>query len=108
MRGTFRSTAPNAAGTVALLCIAALMLIPSELGWTAARSGSRSRERPSRSADNPLVKPGEYPPDFDLPKLILKTDAAGKSIGVINEKDRVRLSSFRGKKPACLIMSSYT
>ena len=61
-----------------------------------------------RYVENPLVKVGEFAPDFELPKLTFRTDAAGKPIGVINEKDTVRLSSFRGKKPVCLIMSSYT
>jgi len=61
-----------------------------------------------RSAENPLVKLGEFAPDFELPRLTLKTDDTGKPIGVISEKDTVRLSSFRGKKPVCLIMSSYT
>jgi len=57
---------------------------------------------------NPKIKLGEFPPDFELPRLTIKTDDAGKSVGVINEQDTVRLSSFRGKKPVCLIMSSYT
>jgi CBS domain-containing protein len=55
-----------------------------------------------------LVKLGQFAPDFELPKLTFKTDDTGKPIGVISEKDTVRLSSFRGKKPVCLIMSSYT
>ena len=67
-------------------------------------------ENPSRQkgGSNPLVKMGEYAPDFELPRLILTTDSDGKSIGLISDKDTVRLSSFRGKKPVCLIMSSYT
>ena len=62
----------------------------------------------SRTAANPKVKVGEFAPDFELPRLTLKTDASGKNIGVISENETVRLSSFRGKKPVCLIMSSYT
>ena len=62
----------------------------------------------SRAAANPKVKVGELAPDFELPKLVLKTDASGKNIGVISENETVRLSSFRGKKPVCMIMSSYT
>ena len=62
----------------------------------------------SRTAANPKVKVGELAPDFELPRLVLKTDATGKNIGVISKNDTVRLSSFRGKKPVCLIMSSYT
>ncbi len=57
---------------------------------------------------NPKIKIGEFPPDFELPRLTIKTDETGKSVGVINEEDTVRLSSFRGKKPVCMIMSSYT
>jgi len=69
---------------------------------------SSSQTRQARSAENPLVKLGQFAPDFELPRLTLKTDETGKPIGVISEKDTVRLSSFRGKKPVCLIMSSYT
>ena len=34
--------------------------------------------------------------------------AQGKPVGVIDNADTIQLSSFRGKKPVCLIMSSYT
>ena len=57
---------------------------------------------------NPKINIGEFPPDFELPRLTIKTDETGDSIGVISEDDTVRLSSFRGKRPVCLIMSSYT
>jgi len=69
---------------------------------------SSGQARQARSAENPPVKLGRFAPDFELPKLTFKTDYTGKPIGVISEKDTVRLSSFRGKKPVCLIMSSYT
>ncbi len=57
---------------------------------------------------NPKINIGEFPPDFELPRLVIKTDDTGKPHGVISEEDTVKLSSFRGKKPVCLIMSSYT
>jgi len=57
---------------------------------------------------NPKINIGEFPPDFELPRLVIKTDESAKSQGVISEEDTVRLSSFRGKKPVCMIMSSYT
>jgi hypothetical protein len=57
---------------------------------------------------NPKINIGEFPPDFELPRLVIKTDDTGKPQGVISKEDTVRLSSFRGKKPVCLIMSSYT
>ncbi|KPK78148.1 MAG: hypothetical protein AMJ79_00525 [Phycisphaerae bacterium SM23_30] len=51
---------------------------------------------------------GEIAPDFVLPTLTFDTDAAGKPIGIISDKNVIRLSSFFGKKPVCMIMSSYT
>jgi hypothetical protein len=60
------------------------------------------------NTQNPLIKEGEFPPDFELPKLSFKLDDTGKTVGVISEEDTIKLSSFRGKKPVCLIMSSYT
>jgi hypothetical protein len=57
---------------------------------------------------NPKITIGEFPPDFELPRLVIKTDETGKSHGLISENDTVRLSSFCGKKPVCMIMSSYT
>ena len=108
MRRTCRTVGPGIAARVAVLGIAILAVLFSRPAWSASRRSGQTRERPNRSAINLLVKPGEYPPDFNLPRLTLTTDAEGKSVGVINEKDRIRLSSFRGKRPVCLIMSSYT
>ena len=86
--------------------VASLMIIFFLLALAAEFSSGQARQ--ARSDENPLVKLGQLAPDFELPKLTLKTDDTGKPIGVISEKDTVRLSSFRGKKPVCLIMSSYT
>lgn len=108
MRRTFGTGGPGIAGKTVTLGLALLMITLCEPVWTAVRSAGQTRERPNRSADNPLVKPGEYPPDFDLPRLTFAADAAGNSVGVISQQDRIRLSSFRGKKPVCMIMSSYT
>ena len=66
------------------------------------------RQRKMPRGYNPKINIGEFPPDFELPRLVIKTDETGKSHGVISEEDTVRLSSFRGKKPVCMIMSSYT
>jgi len=90
-----------AAWLVPVFSIVALVVMLSEPA-TAQRPGS------NRPAGNPKVKVGEFAPDFELPRLTLKTDASGKNIGVISEDETVRLSSFRGKKPVCMIMSSYT
>ena len=61
-----------------------------------------------RGAENPRIRVGQEAPDFELPKLTITNDADGKPIGVIRKTDTIRLSSFRGKRPVCLIMSSYT
>ena len=89
--------------------IAYLMIIFFLLASVAQFSSGQTRRARSANPDVPgLVKLGQYAPDFELPRLTFKTDDTGKPIGVISEKDTVRLSSFRGKKPVCLIMSSYT
>jgi len=93
---------------VTVFCIVSLAAILSRPALAAERSGGQTRTRQIQGATNPLVEPGRFPPDFELPKLTFSTDAAGKTVGLISEKDTIRLSSFRGKKPVCLIMSSYT
>ncbi len=62
----------------------------------------------ARGISNALIKVGEYAPDFNLPRLTITNDPNGKPIGIIRPGDTFRLSSFRGKRPVCLIMSSYT
>jgi len=69
---------------------------------------SEGRQRKMPRGYNPKINLGEFPPDFELPRLVIETDATGKSKGVISETDTVKLSSFQGKKPVCMIMSSYT
>ena len=59
-------------------------------------------------AADPQVKLGQFAPDFELPILTLGTDDSGKPIGRINDSKTIKLSSYYGKKPVCLIMSSYT
>lgn len=90
-----------AAWLVPVFSIVALVVMLSE-------PAAAQRPQSNRAAANPKVKVGELAPDFELPKLTLNTDASGKNIGVISDNETVRLSSFRGKKPVCLIMSSYT
>ena len=66
------------------------------------------QQRPGERGYNPKIKIGELAPDFELPRLTFGKDASGEPIGKINDNDTIKLSSFRGKKPVCLIMSSYT
>ena len=109
MRQSCRRLARNTAfWLVSILCIAALVAFLSKPALTAEYSRGQTQIRRTRPSGNSLIKIGEFPPDFELPRLTFRTDAAGKPIGIINEKDTIRLSSFRGKRPVCLIMSSYT
>ena len=96
-----RSLRNAATWLVPVFSIATLILMLSD-------AAAAQRSRPSRTAENPKIKVGEFPPDFDLPRLTFETDAKGKTVGVISDDDTVRLSAFRGKKPVCMIMSSYT
>jgi len=95
VRKFFQSPAPWLIGIFFLAILAADVA----LGQPRARSARGAK---------PKVKLGEFPPDFELPRLTLGEDKEGNPIGIVNEKDTVRLSAFRGKKPVCLIMSSYT
>ncbi len=58
----------------------AFMVLPFETLWSFARGGH--------------VRPGDLAPDFDLETL--------------DKSARVRLSSFRARKPVVLIFGSYT
>ncbi len=50
---------------------------------------------------------GKPAPDFELPVLVLDREAEGGPVGKITD-EKIKLSSFFGKKPVCMIMSSYT
>ena len=50
---------------------------------------------------------GQPAPDFELAPLTVETGADSKPVGKIGES-KVRLSSFRGKMPVVIILSSYT
>ena len=90
-RGVRNTSRP---GIVLTIFLGVIILLPSSHGQV--------------NTQNPLIRGGEFPPDFELPRLTFRMDETGKTVGVINEKNTIRLSSFRGKKPVCLIMSSYT
>jgi dienelactone hydrolase len=64
-------------------------------------------EKPNPRDSGPTLKVGQLAPDFKLPPLKIQTGADGQSVGIIGS-ELVGLSSFRGKKPVCLIFSSYT
>lgn len=102
MRRACRKVARNA--PVWLITVFCLVILVTDIG----EGQQQATQRRTARGYNPKINIGEFPPDFELPTLTFKTDDTGKAIGVISEKDTIRLSSFRGKKPVCLIMSSYT
>ena len=86
-------------------CIALLAAFLSQV--TIAKE--LTADQPQRAQrPQPKVKVGELAPDFNLPLLTFDTDAAGKPIGKISDNNKIRLSDYFGKKPVCMIMSSYT
>lgn len=89
--------------------LAPLLAFALLAGEGTARAGSRRKRRPDNSP-----KVGDTAPDFDLVRLdafLAKTK--GKTPAQIDAlkweaKDRIKLSSFRGKRPVVLVLTSYT
>jgi hypothetical protein len=50
---------------------------------------------------------GKPAPDLELPLLKEEVGADGEKVGRITD-EKVKLSSFRGRKVVCLFLSSYT
>ncbi len=108
MRSIDERVVRNAARLAAVLSVPAIVAALFQAPLAAARAADQRQARAGRGAENSLVRRGEFAPDFELPRLTLTTDATGKFVGLIRKDDTVRLSSFRGKRPVCMIMSSYT
>ncbi len=73
---------------------------------SAALAGLSSAQ-PAKGAprSEPKLKVGDEAPEFDLVRFgCLKEDGSEST----DAKDRIKLSSFRGKKPVFVIFSSYT
>jgi hypothetical protein len=50
---------------------------------------------------------GQVAPDFELPRLTIEKGEDGKFVGKVSE-EKIKLSSFRGKRAVFLVFSSYT
>ncbi|MCL2641001.1 MAG: hypothetical protein FWD53_09170 [Phycisphaerales bacterium] len=61
----------------------------------------------TRPAGSGAIAVGEAAPDFELSRLTIEEGADGKAVGKVGD-EKVRLSSFKGKRPVVLIFSSYT
>ena len=88
-------------GAAAVFSIAILLAIV-----TAALAADRP-EAPKRRTPWTPLETGIPAPDFELPLLHEELNEKGEKIGRITD-EKIRLSSFRGKKVVCLFMSSYT
>jgi len=73
---------------------------------TAALAADRPAA-PGRRKPRPALDVGTPAPDFELPLLEEDLNEKGEKIGRITDQ-KIKLSSFRGKKVVCLFMSSYT
>jgi hypothetical protein len=80
MFGVMRQPPERFGKIMAHFPMAAMMLLPFETMWNAARGGA--------------LAPGDQAPDFLLPL----TDHSGD----------IRLSAFRGRQPVVLVFGSYT
>jgi hypothetical protein len=64
-------------------------------------------DQQGRLAEAEGIQIGDTAPDFELPRLTIEKDKVGNAVGKISAQ-KVKLSSFRGKKPVFLVFSSYT
>jgi len=89
-------------------CIALLSVFLAQATMAKELTVDQQQRAQRAPRPEPKVKVGEMAPDFNLPLLTIDTNAAGKPIGKINDNNKIRLSDYFGKKPVCMIMSSYT
>lgn len=78
------------------------LLIPYCPAWAQGRAATRPA-RP-RAAEPVLGQPAS---DFQLHRMETVKDKDGSERSQVSDRN-VRLSSFKGKKPVCLVFSSYT
>ena len=53
------------------------------------------------------LKVGQIAPDFALAPLKMEKDKKGQPVWKIG-KDKIKLSTYKGKAPVCIFSSSYT
>ncbi len=90
--------------------LATVGLVAAMILACAGPSAGQRRERPRRRGtrrSRPTLKVGQAAPDFELPILKEGKDAEGNKVNRITG-EKIKLSSFRGKKVVCVFFSSYT
>ena len=81
------------------------VMVVMAVGWSLAQQ-REGRPRGGRWSRN-LLKAGQPAPDFELPVLKFEKDKKGELVGKITD-EKVKLSSFRGKRSVVVFFSSYT
>ncbi|MCP4708281.1 MAG: hypothetical protein GY869_06630, partial [Planctomycetes bacterium] len=79
----------TAACLTALLCLVAVCALIAHADQQTRPQ--QTSPRVTNAGPNPLIKFGEYPPDFNLPILTFGTDAAGVKVAKIDPKNTIRL-----------------
>lgn len=88
------------------LLLAAGFLLAA-VGIALAADAPDKAVRGRRAKRLPAIRVGQMAPDFELPLLKEQKGPKGEKLYRIS-KEKIKLSSFRGKKVVCLFMSSYT
>ncbi len=99
-----RSNRKRVRGDFLLVAVVCCLAVAVVLPVFSIEAAAQQRNQPGGAK----ITVGEYPPDFELPYLTFDKGADGKPVGVISAKNTFKLSDHRGKKPVCMIMSSYT
>lgn len=99
-----RSNRKNVRGDFLLVAVVCCLTVAAMLPALSTEAAAQQRNQPGGAK----VTVGEFPPDFELPYLTFEAGADGKPVGVISKKNTFKLSDYFGKKPVCMIMSSYT
>jgi hypothetical protein len=85
---------------------AALFVFFTTIAVAARAEQDRRKTTDTRVQSQVVI--GQFAPDFNVPRLRLSTSNQGQPIGTLDVKNPFHLASLRGKRPVCLIMSSYT
>jgi hypothetical protein len=83
------------------------LLVSAAAAAGSGRPGGRPNKGRSPGQSTRRVQIGQQTTDFELPVLIERTDSKGEKVAVVTT-DKIKLSSYRGKKVVCVFMSSYT
>ena len=87
--------------------IASVLAVAMCASSALAQFGGRRTPRRASRTRWPTLNTGQIAPDFELPVLKETTDEQGNAAYQITD-EKIKLSSFRGKRAVCVFFSSYT